>query len=127
MDIYTHREVIQYIREGFGSIYETLAILEDIEHRLHRIEITMTDLSTAETDLANAVTALAARLQNELGPLQDALTAAQAQVAADDTQIAGLLADAQTAADNIEAQVTALNALDTAPAAPSDGSTPTAS
>lgn len=108
MDIYTHREVIQYIREGFGSI----------NNRLHRIETIMTDLATAETDLANAVTALAARLQNELGPLQAALAAAQAKVAADDTQIAGLLADAQTAASNIEAQVIALNALDTVPAAP---------
>lgn len=108
MDIYTNREIIQYIREGFGSINQ----------RLRRIEIIMADLATAETDLANAVTALAARLQNELGPLQQALADAQAKVAADDTEIAGLLANAQTAADSIEAQVTALNALDTTPPAP---------
>jgi F0F1-type ATP synthase membrane subunit b/b' len=107
MDIYTNREIIQYIREGF----------ESIGHRLHRIENHMADLATAEADLVTAVQNIAAFIKAGVGPLQAALTAAQAQVSADDTQIAGLLADAQTAADNIEAQVTALNALD-APVTP---------
>ena len=106
MDIYTNREIIQYIREGF----------ESIAMRLHRIEFNMTDLNTAESDLVTAVQNIATFIQNGLGPLQAALAEAQAKLAADDTQIAGLLADAQTAADSIEAQVAVLNGLDTTPA-----------
>jgi hypothetical protein len=130
MDIYTNREIVQYIREGFASI----------DRRLRRIEITMTDLQTAEADLVTAVTNIANFIQTSgLGALQQALDAANAQIAtlqgqvsSDDAQVTSLtaqlaqsVADAQTAADNIETQVAALNALDTpATPAPVTGSSP---
>jgi hypothetical protein len=108
MDIYIHSQIIQYVREGFGSI----------ARRLDRIERRMADLTTAEADLVTAVQNVATFISNGLGPLQQALAAAQAKLGADDAQIAGLLTDAQTAADSIEAQVAVLNSLDATTPAP---------
>lgn len=78
----------------------------------------MATLATALADLQAAVTDVAARVSAGTGPLQDALAKAQADLAAlqsvddaDKAALAASLADAQSAADAIETDVTALNAV----------------
>jgi peptidoglycan hydrolase CwlO-like protein len=77
----------------------------------------MADLNTSLNDLQGAVSNAVTALQTSNQPLKDALAAAQQQVAdltvddqAQKDALAQSLADAQAAADNIETQVSALNA-----------------
>jgi hypothetical protein len=96
----------------------------------------MADLQTALTDLQTAVKAVADRVAAGLGPLQEALAAAQQALvdfkAADTTEDAAFqaaidtlnasltdaLAAAGTAGDTIEEQVNQLNTIAAAPVEP---------
>lgn len=88
-----------------------------------RMELMMSELSTAVTDLQNAVDGVAQRLLPKIeeleaanGTLEEALSAALA----DDAEAAAALEDAKAATAAIRAQVDELNGLGADPSTPVD-------